>query len=119
MKTTVLKLLSLVTFLSLFSCNGVEEILPSQNKVAAGEAGESFYIYPNVNNGNFTVGVNNESQQEYQLFVFDPQGKKIANQSVPKMSIKSIVINAEQKGTYHATLQTPSSTFTRKILVIL
>ena len=27
MKTTVLKLLSLVTFLFLFSCNGVEEII--------------------------------------------------------------------------------------------
>ena len=118
MKTTILKLLSLITFLFLFSCNGIEEILPSQNKIAAAEDGASFYIYPNVSNGNFIVEANNESQQEYQLFVFDPQGKKIANQSVPKMSVKRIVINAEKKGTYHATLQTPSSTFTRKILVI-
>ena len=118
MKTTIIKLLPLFTSLFLFSCNGIEEILPSQSRIVAVEDGGSFYIYPNINNGNFIVEARNESQQEYQLFVFDPQGKKIANQSVPKMSNKNIVINAEQKGTYHATLQTPSATFTRKILVI-
>ena len=118
MKTAILKLLSSVTFLFLFSCNNIEEILPSQSRIAGAEVGASFYVYPSINNGNFIVEVNNESQQEYQLFVFDPQGKKIETQAIPKMSVKSVVIKAEQKGTYHATLQTPLSTFTRKILVI-
>jgi uncharacterized membrane protein len=118
MKTTIPKLLSLVSFLFLFSCNSIEEILPSQSKIAAVEDGAPFYVYPNINNGTFTVQASNDSEQEYQLFVFDPQGKKIANQTIPRKDTKSIMIEAEQKGTYHATLQTPSSTFFRKILVI-
>ena len=118
MKITIPKLLSLVAFVFLFSCNGIEEILPSQSKIAAVEDGESFYAFPSINNGTFTVQASNESEQEYQLFVFDPQGKKIVSQIIPKKDNKSITIKAEQKGTYHATLQTPSSTFTRKILVI-
>lgn len=118
MKMNTLKLLSFVSFLFLFSCNGIEEILPSKSKIAAAEDGTSFYVYPSISNGTFTVQASNESEQEYQLFVFDPQGKKIVSQIIPKKDNKSITIKAEQKGTYHATLQTPSSTFTRKILVI-
>ncbi len=118
MKQNTLKLLSLISFLFLFSCNGIEEILPSQSRVAAVEDGASFYVYPSINGGTFTVEASNDSEQEYQLSVFDTQGKKIANQTIPKKSSKNVNIKAEQKGTYHATLQTPSSTFFRKILVI-
>jgi hypothetical protein len=118
MKINTIKLLSFVSLLFLFSCNGIEEILPSQSKIAGVIEGESFDAYPSVNNGTFTVQASNDSEQEYQLFVFDPQGKKIANQTIPKKDGKSITIKAEQKGTYHAILQTPSSTFFRKILVI-
>lgn len=118
MKTNTLKLLSLFSFLFLFSCNGIEEILPSQSKIVAADDGATFDVYPSINSGIFTVYASNDSEQEYQLFVFDTQGKKIANQTIPNKDGKSITIKAEQKGTYHATLQTPSSTFFRKILVI-
>lgn len=105
------------------SCENTVDYAPSKNnKIVGVDAGELINIYPNINNGILGVSVNNESDQEFQLFIFDPQGKKIITQIVLKRTSKNFQFDIKsmtnQVGTYHVTLQTPNSTFTQKFIVI-
>ncbi|WP_395052853.1 T9SS type A sorting domain-containing protein [Flavobacterium sp.] len=77
----------------------------------------SFSIYPNPNNGNFTLSINNDSFEKATLIMYDVLGKKILNQD---LFTKETIIKTHNlsKGVYFAKITTSDNeVFTKKIVV--
>ena len=82
---------------------------------------EILTLYPNSNLGQVAIQVINESANEYQLLIFDPEGMKIFSDIIPKNTKKDFRYNLKAKragsGIFTAILQTPTTTITKKIIV--
>jgi Secretion system C-terminal sorting domain len=77
----------------------------------------SFSIYPNPNNGTFTVAINNDSFEKATLNMYDVLGKKILNQD---LFAKETTIKTDNlaKGVYFAKITTSDNeVFTKKIVI--
>ncbi|WP_395052852.1 T9SS type A sorting domain-containing protein [Flavobacterium sp.] len=77
----------------------------------------SFSIYPNPNNGTFTISINKDNFETVALEVYDVLGKKILNQDLiaKETSIKTDNLS---KGVYFAKITTSDNeVFTKKIVV--
>jgi hypothetical protein len=79
-------------------------------------------VYPNPNNGSIRINVNNNSNQSYQLIIFDPEGNKIYEKSGDKKSQIEYAFNLKEKedrtGIFYAILKTPTSTIKTRIFVV-
>ncbi|MES2518093.1 MAG: T9SS type A sorting domain-containing protein [Bacteroidota bacterium] len=79
-------------------------------------------VYPNPNNGSIGIGVSNESEYDYQLNIFDPEGLKIFTNTISRKSVKNLNINVkanrEGNGIFTVILQTSTTTITKKIIVL-
>ncbi len=115
-----MKRVSIIFWLITLGISGCKD--KAENPLPLSSTGfEIFYIYPNPNNGFIMIGVNNESNQDYQLLLFDPEGVKIYSDAIPKKSKRDLAYNLKEKragnGIFTAILQTPTTTFTKKIIV--
>jgi|GEM_PF-2078795 len=79
-------------------------------------------IYPNPNNGIIRINVNNNSDQSYQLIIFDPEGNKIYEKSGVMKSQIDYAFNLKEKedrtGIFYAILKTTTSTIKTRIFVV-
>ena len=93
--------------------------------VAAPLASESFNsiddlaIYPNPNNGNFTVQFNSTSNNEVKIGVHDVRGRQIFDKTYQNNGLfnQSLNLNNVQSGVYFVTVQDGSKKTTKKIVV--
>lgn len=79
-------------------------------------------VYPNPNNGIIDIQVNNNSNESYQLIIFDPEGNKMSETSGDKKSQKSYRFNLkadkDRTGIFYAILKTSTSTIKTRIFVV-
>lgn len=73
-------------------------------------------IYPNPNNGRFSIETKN-IQGKFKLAVFDVQGRKIMTKECDSQSINNIDINPTSRGLYYVKIIGGEEQFTEKILV--
>ncbi|WP_333876639.1 zinc-dependent metalloprotease [Flavobacterium sp.] len=80
---------------------------------------QDFAIYPNPNNGNFTVQFNSTSAEAIQLAVFDIRGRQIFtnNYSNNGMFNETIQLNNLQSGVYLVKVKDGKNELTKKFIV--
>jgi len=79
-----------------------------------------FALYPNPNNGNFTVRFNATSADDVSINVYDMRGRKIVAQTYANsggLFEQSVALPAAQQGIYLVNVQQGNSTITKKIVV--
>lgn len=76
-------------------------------------------IYPNPNNGNFTVQFNSTSNNEVKIGVHDVRGRQIFDKSYQNNGLfnQSLNLNNVQSGVYFVTVQDGSRKTMKKIIV--
>lgn len=76
-------------------------------------------IYPNPNNGNFTVQFNSTSSNEVKIGVHDVRGRQIFDKAYQNNGLfnQSLNLNNVQSGVYFVTVQDGSKKTTKKIVV--
>jgi hypothetical protein len=79
-------------------------------------------VYPNYNNGIVSINVNNQSDQTYQLLIFDPEGNIIYERLGNKKSQMDFLFNLKEPkdrtGIFYAVLKTSTSTIKTRIFVV-
>jgi subtilisin-like proprotein convertase family protein len=80
---------------------------------------KNFVIYPNPNNGTFTVEFTCESQKELSIMVHDIRGRMVYNNKFANSGLFSgnINLNNAEQGVYLVTVQDGNRKETRKIVV--
>lgn len=80
---------------------------------------ENFTLYPNPNNGNFTIQFNTNSGNEIKINVHDIRGREIFNKSYDNNGFfnENLQLNNAQSGIYLVTIQDGSSKVTKKIVI--
>jgi hypothetical protein len=80
---------------------------------------ENFAIFPNPNNGEFTVKLNSNSGNAINISVYDIRGRKIFNSSYDNGSDfhQTVKLNNVQSGLYLVTIKDGDRNITRKIVV--
>lgn len=77
----------------------------------------SFLIYPNPNNGNFTVSQKINNLESYTIEIFDLLGKKLKTQKLNNLET-NIVVNNFSKGVYITKISnTENISFSTKIVI--
>jgi hypothetical protein len=78
-----------------------------------------FKIYPNPNNGNFTIEFNSNSGSDITIDVYDISGRRIFTQSYPKKKLfsENLQLNNLQSGVYLVNVEDGNRTEVRKIIV--
>lgn len=76
----------------------------------------SFTIYPNPNNGNFTISLKENATQEVNMILYDVLGKELQQQKLNN-SETVIKTNSLSKGIYFAKIVSEKESFTKKIIV--
>lgn len=109
--------LLLLFFTPLISCKDKAE-----ESLSTSIGFEIISVFPNPNNGNIMVYVNNESEQDYQLNIFDPEGLKTFTNTISKKSIKNLNINLKANrdgnGIFTVILQNPTTSITKRIITL-
>lgn len=79
----------------------------------------SFMVYPNPNNGSFTVSFNSESNNKIQVMVYDLRGRQVYDNAFSNTGVFSGNVNLDnvQKGVYLLNVQDGNRKETRKIVV--
>ena len=80
---------------------------------------EDLAIYPNPNNGNFTVQFNSASNNEIKIGVHDVRGRQIFDKTYQNNGLFNQLLNLNnvQSGVYFVTVQDGSKKTTKKIVV--
>ena len=80
---------------------------------------ENFTLYPNPNNGNFTIQFNTNSGNEIKINVHDIRGREIFNKSYDNNGFfnENLQLNNAQSGIYLVTIQDGSRKEVKKIVV--
>jgi hypothetical protein len=73
-------------------------------------------IYPNPNNGTFTVELP-ENSQETTIVIFDMLGKEIMKQKISAHTQKTVIALNESKGFYFVQFATQGKTISKKLIV--
>ncbi len=73
-------------------------------------------VYPNPNNGAFTVSFDNVDDEKYQLIIYDVSGKRVLEDFILS-SQKHIHFNGFEKGVYFIELYSAHQNFYQKIIV--
>ncbi len=79
-----------------------------------------FSIFPNPNNGEFTIKLNSNSGNDIAVDVFDIRGRKIFNNSYSRNNSdfsQSIKLNSVEAGMYLVTVSDGAKKITKKIIV--
>ena len=78
-----------------------------------------FKIYPNPNNGNFTVQFDSNSGNEVKIGVHDIRGRQIYNKSFQNSGLfsQNLELNNVQSGVYMVTVQDGDKKETRRIVI--
>jgi hypothetical protein len=87
-----------------YSCLGIEE-----NSI-------EFSLYPNPNDGNFTVTSTGTPME--QIVIFDAQGKIVYDQNTPGVSTVQFNLNAYSNGVYYIEIYNKDGVQARKPLII-
>lgn len=79
----------------------------------------NFAIYPNPNNGNFTVQFDSKSSNEIKIGVHDLRGRQIFNKSYQNSGIfnQNLELNNVQSGVYLVTVQDGDRKEVKKIVI--
>ncbi|MCH8317583.1 MAG: T9SS type A sorting domain-containing protein, partial [Bacteroidetes bacterium] len=87
----------------------------AENKVAS----EQINIYPNPNEGVFTISFTGFENEKVQLTILDLQGRSVVNEQLTVNSEfnKEIDLSRLPKGMYFMRANTTDKVFTRKVLV--
>lgn len=96
------------------------EICTSQYVASTPDYGiKNFVVYPNPNNGSFTVEFNSESQNNVNIMVHDIRGRVVYNNTFANSGLYSgnINLNNAEQGIYLVTVQDGSRKETKKIVV--
>jgi subtilisin-like proprotein convertase family protein len=96
------------------------EICSQQITAGTNEYGlDNFTLYPNPNNGGFTVGFDSTTSNDIKIAVHDMRGREVYNQSYTNTGIFSGNINlgAVQSGVYLVTVQDGSKKVVKKIAI--
>ena len=116
-KNFLSSILFFLLFLLIVGCKDKSESISPKTSIGF----EVLTLYPNPNLGQVAIQVFNESPDEYQLFIFDPEGRKIFSDIIPKKVNKDFRYDLKAKragsGIFTAILQTPTTTITKKIIV--
>ena len=80
---------------------------------------DSFVLYPNPNNGNFTVGFNSVSANAINVSVHDMRGRQIFNKAYNNTGVFSgdINLNGAQAGVYLVTVQDGNRKEVKRIVI--
>ncbi|OIQ15987.1 MAG: hypothetical protein BM557_10545 [Flavobacterium sp. MedPE-SWcel] len=78
-----------------------------------------FALYPNPNNGNFTVRYNTASSSDVSVMVYDIRGRQLLNKTYENTGLfeQSIDLGATEAGIYLVTVQEGGDKITKKIVV--
>ncbi len=96
------------------------QICSSQYVLSTPEVGLSnFVVYPNPNNGTFTVEFTSQSQNDITIMVHDIRGRVVYNNKFANSGLFSgnINLNNAEQGVYLVTVQDGARKETRKIVV--
>jgi hypothetical protein len=101
--------------------NGVEDLLVDEIITSEGEALEglevansNFYIYPNPNNGQFTLELNN-NEEKASVVVYDLMGKIVYSKNGGD-NIEKIDISAQPEGIYFVKVSIGEQVFNEKVI---
>lgn len=80
---------------------------------------ESFTIYPNPNNGNFTVQFNSNSSNEIKIGVIDMRGREVFSKSYQNSGLfnQNLQLNNLQAGVYLVNVQDGNRKEVKKIII--
>jgi subtilisin-like proprotein convertase family protein len=80
---------------------------------------QDFKIYPNPNNGSFTVEFNSDSSNDVQILVHDMRGRQIMNKSYENSGLFSgnVNLNNVETGVYLVTVQDGNRKEVKRIVV--
>lgn len=80
---------------------------------------DSFVIFPNPNNGEFTIKLNSNSGNDINVDVFDIRGRKIFNNSFTNTGdfTETVSLNSVQAGMYLVTVNDGNKEVTKRIIV--
>lgn len=80
---------------------------------------DSFAIFPNPNNGEFTIKLNSNSGNDIEVDVFDIRGRKIFNNSYTNTGDfnETVNLNNVQSGMYLVTVNDGNNKITKRIIV--
>ena len=80
---------------------------------------QDFRIYPNPNNGSFTVEFNSDSSNDVQILVHDMRGRQIMNKSYENSGLFSgnVNLNNVETGVYLVTVQDGNRKEVKRIVV--
>ena len=80
---------------------------------------DNFSLYPNPNNGSFTIQFNSNSGNEIKVNVHDIRGREILNKSFSNNGLinESLQLNNVQSGIYLVTVQDGARKEVKKIVV--
>lgn len=79
----------------------------------------NFVLYPNPNNGNFTVKFNSDSSNSIYIAIHDIQGRLIFDKNYDNTGLftQNIELNNTQSGTYLITVQDGSKKVVKRIVI--
>ena len=80
---------------------------------------ESFTLYPNPNNGSFTVSFNSNSSNDISIMVHDIRGREIANKNYSNTGLfeQTLQLNNAQAGVYLVTVKDGDRKEVKKIII--
>jgi hypothetical protein len=80
---------------------------------------ENFTLYPNPNNGNFTLQFTSNSSNEINVGVHDMRGREIFTKKYSNNGFfnENLQLSNAQSGIYLVTIQDGSSKVTKKIVI--
>ena len=101
-----------------FAVNSVPFSIDSEN--AAGDFNlEGFTLYPNPNNGSFTVSFTPESSEDVNVMVYDMRGRQIYGNSYSNIGVFSQDVNLDgiQSGIYLVSVQNGNRKEVKRIVI--
>lgn len=96
----------------------IELCLEDQLSVSEYELG-GFAIFPNPNNGEFTIKLNSNSGNDIKVDIFDIRGRRIFNNSFANTGefTETVSLNSVQAGMYLVTVNDGNNEVTKRIIV--
>ena len=80
---------------------------------------QNFNMYPNPNNGNFTINFNSQSNKDIAISVYDLRGRNVFSNSYKNTGIvnENIQLNNLQSGVYLIKVQDGENQITKRIII--
>uniref|UniRef100_UPI0026EB4716 GEVED domain-containing protein n=1 Tax=Mesonia mobilis TaxID=369791 RepID=UPI0026EB4716 len=94
-------------------------IVTDELSTSSNELADSFAIYPNPNQGEFTVSLRSENPSPIDINVFDITGRRIFNQSYEYQHdfSQNLRLNQAQAGVYFVKVSNGNNNVTKKVIV--